>query len=282
MSVIQTRTVKINGKNFNVNTETYESSADIVQDCRTRRITDSAFDDMQSKTLRKNFHGVQNYDEALILMSEGWNKEVKELQKVIDTCKTVEGKRIAFKNDIQGFAPIVPLAILGVPNSMINTRMKPIKSKVISIYYDMTISFGTSTETIIKNGKKLIEALIRLENSGYRVNLFMAQSYNDSEGADIVAVRIKSANRPLDLKRVCFPIMHPAIFRVIGFDWYSKFPKGKYRSGYGHAIGYDGEKKVDAVMRECFGKESVYLSAVQIEKQDVNYIIEKLKGGAAK
>lgn len=267
-------------KGHEAHVEVYDSVMDVVNDCKTRKITDTRFDNMRTHSMRKSWEGVNNYKEALQIMNDGWAEEVKGLQATVNKVKTMTQKRIAFRNDIQGFAPIVPLAILGVPNAMINTIMKPIKSKVISVYYNMAVSCGNSAETIVKNGRKIVEAIVALENSGYRVNLYSLQAYSNDEGTDLLAVKVKSANQPLDLKRICFPIMHAAMFRVIGFDWYSKFPKGRYRSGYGMALSTAiGEKKAQELVRELFGKEAVYLMATEVQRKEVEYITEMLKDG---
>lgn len=276
MSVILTK--KYEG--YTANVEIYDSVMEVVKDCRTRAIIDSRFEDMQKKSLSKDWAGVSTYDEALNLMNNGWNEEVRALQATVNKVKTIERKRIAFENSIQGFAPIVPLAILGVPNAMINTTIKPIKSKVISIFYNMAISAFNSAKNIIENGRKVVEAVVRLENSGYRVNLYALQAYAESRDCDILAIKVKSANQPLDLKRICFPIMHPAMFRVIGFDWENKFPKGKYRDGRGRPLTIAiGEEKAQGLVREIFGKEAVYLMATEVQKNEVGYITDMLKGG---
>lgn len=283
MSIIQTKTVSQgNGKTFTANIEIFESTMELVEKCKTRKITDSHFDDKsRSSDYRKSWHGVGSYREALDLMNDGWNEKVNELQAAIGKIKATQSdKRICFQNDVHGFAPIVPLAILGVPNSMINSTYRPIKSKVISVYYDMTMSCGNDADVIVSNGRKVIEAIVKLENSGYRVNLFAVQAYNDSRSGDVVAVKVKSANQPLDMKRLCFPIMHAAFFRVIGFDWYSKFPKGKYRHGYGvNMVDCIGETAAHATMKNLFGKEAVYIMGRSVKSHDTGYIVDTIKGG---
>lgn len=283
MSVIMTKTVEYGSRDkFTANVEIFESTMEVVNKCKDRKITDSSFNNMQTKSDYKNsWHGVGSYKEALDLMNDGWNEKVKELQNAMKNCKATQNdKRITFQNNVHGFAPIVPLAILGVPNSMINTTMKPIKSKIISIYYDMAINCGNSAEQVMDNGRKVVEAIVKLENCGYRVNLYSLQSYNGGGCGDIVAVKVKSANQPLDLKRICFPIIHSAMFRVIGFDWYSKFPKGKYRFGYGHSMKHEvGKEHAHEVMKKIFGDETVYLLADMVQESNVDYIVEQLKGG---
>lgn len=279
MSVIFTKT----HKGYTANVEVYDSVMDVVRDCKTRSIIDSRFSDIRcDKTMSRDWEGVETYDDALRLMNDGWNEQVKGLQQTLTKIKTVEQKRISFQNEIQGFAPIVPLAILGVPNAMINMRMTQIKSKVISIYYNMAVNAGNSAKTIIANGRKIVEAVVKLENSGYRVNLYALQAYagggHDSD-CDILAIKVKSANQPLDLKRICFPVMHPAMFRVIGFDWQNKFPNGKYRFGRGRALtDVIGENKAQELVRAVFGNEAVYLMATTVQNNDASYIVDVLKG----
>lgn len=282
MSVIQTKTVEYSkGKRFTANIELFDSSMEVVEKCKDRKITDSRFNNMRIKACRKDWHGVGSYDEALSLMYDGWNEKVVGLQKLLNANKVTQNcKRITFQNDVHGFAPIVPLAILGVPTSMINSTYRPIKSKIISIYYDMTISSYNTAEQIMNNGRKVVEAIIKLENSGYRVNLHTFQTYTSDGKGDVLAIKVKSANQPLDLKRLCFPIMHSAMFRVIGFDWYSKFPKGVYRSAYGSALGYNyNYEEASKIVKGMFGDDAVYLLATTVQKNGVDYIVDQLKGG---
>lgn len=285
MSVVITKAVNESSdkrsRKFTANIEIFESAMEVVRTCKDRRITDSSFDDMREKSMRESWHGVKSYEEALSLLNSGWSEKLKELKEVADKCTATQNdKRITFKNDVHGFAPIVPLAILGIPNSMINTAYRPIKSKVVSIYYDVTINCGNDAEQLVKNGRKVVEAVMKLENMGYRVNLFVVQGYTRDHDGDMLAIKVKSANQPLDLKRLCFPVMNAAMFRVIGFDWYSKFPKGKYRSGYGTNIDATlGTATANTVMKNLFGEDAVYLLATQIQDKDVEYIIETLKGG---
>ena len=105
-----------------------------------------------------------------------------------------QGKRISFFNDVVGYAPIVPLALQGVPAAMQNAYMKPIKAKVLNVYYDMTASCGTKSEDIIEAGQKLLAAIMELEMQGYKFNLYAIQSYAGSRDVDILCTKIKNSN----------------------------------------------------------------------------------------
>ena len=160
---------------------------------------------------------------------------------------------------------------------MINSYMTPIKTKVIDIYYDMTCSCSTSTEQITKNGIELLKCVLGLEKQGYKINLFVCNSYSDRGKADMVCVKVKDSNRPLDIKRLSYPVCHTSYFRVLGFDWYSKFPLGTFRSGYGYALGYHySAEKLGIMAKNLFSKNAVYIMATEIIDKDEEHIKEIL------
>ena len=259
-------------KNRNVNVEVFDSANEVVEVNARRERTSSIFYDMSNpREIDSKWTGVESLDEACNLMRTGYQPTVDKMKTGIKANVQGQGKRISFFNDIVGYAPIVPLALLGVPSSMQNSYMKPIKAKVLNIYYDMTASNGTKKEEIIEAGQKLLAAIMELEMQGYKFNLYAIQTYwEDSyKGADMLCTKIKSSNTPLDLKRISFPLTHTAYFRVIGFDWYSKTPNGKYRTAYGRALGYDfNEKQMQDGFKELFGKNCVVFSCAKILKED--------------
>lgn len=262
-------------KNKKINVEVFDSADEVVSVSSRRTMTSSSFHDMsKSYNIDKSWTGVGSLDEALELMKTGYQPTVDKFKSGIKANVSGQGKRISFFNDVVGYAPIVPLALLNVPNSMQNSYMKPIKAKVLNIYYDMTASSGTSKEKIIESGQKLLAAIMELEMQGYKFNLYSIQSYwSETHGADILCTKIKSSNTPLDLKRISFPLTHTAYFRVIGFDWYSKTPKGVYRSCYGHALGYDfNEDQMQAGFKELFGNNCVVFSCSKILNKDTEHL----------
>lgn len=271
MSVIREYQLK-SANGYKIMCERYNSAAEVVADCRTRKITNRSFDDMNDGYLgghSEEWCGVKSYDEALEYLEKGYQPVVDKLKSAIKADLTGKGKRISFHNDIVGYAPIVPLAIMGVPNAMINSHMTTIKTKVIDVYYDGTFRCGVSSDDILKTGAKLLSVIISLEQQGYRFNLHQAQGYADGKDCDMLVVKIKDAAQPLDLKRVSFPMTHTAFFRVIGFDWYSKTPRGKYRSAYGHALVKEDrvKGKIDDIAKTMFGENAIYISGEKLRQE---------------
>lgn len=268
-------------KKYDVNIESYESAQDVVNDCRINKVHD--YNDMSTDTdIHSSFHGVDSYDEALELLANGYQPTVDKLQMALKMNRKGTEKRIKFENNVHGFAPIVPLALKGVPQSMINMTMKPIKCKVLDVYYDMGIPCGVHSDDIIKCGQQLLGIIIEMEKQGYRFNLYAMQGFCNEDGVDILTVKVKDANRPLDLKRISFPLTHPAFFRVIGFDWQSKSPISQYRGGgrgYALTTKFDSEsglKTVKNLIKKVFGDNALYISCNKLN--DKNDKEKYLKG----
>lgn len=277
MSTLYNKTISTKEhKNYKVNVERYESAQEVVRHCKEREITDSCFSNVEDKSFGR-WEGVSSYSEALDYLNNGYQPTVDKLKETVKVNKNGEGKRIKFENNVYGFNPIVPLALMGVPNSMINMTMKQIKCKVIDVYYDMTCNCGTESDEIIANGQKLLGAIMALEKQGYKFNLFAVQTYSGSSSADMLIVKVKSSNNPIDLKRMSFPLTHTAFFRVIGFDWYSKTPHGKYRGGYGTALSYEFKKdELKDFAKQMFGNNAIFLRGTDIMYNGEEHIKEAL------
>ena len=281
MSNIKNKEVKVKGSRLKIHMEQFESAMEVAHSCRVRQITNGAFND-QSKKSFDDWEGVKSYDEALDLLRNGYQPTVEKIAGVFKATKNGESKRFAFLNNVQGFAPVVPLALKNVPNCMIDMRIRPIKAKVIDVYYDMTARCGTNSDDIIKAGQTLLGAIIELEKQGYRFNLYAVQTYSDGSTCDMLTVKVKSSGQPLDLKRISFPLTHTAFFRVIGFDWYSKVPNGKYRSGYGCAAMHEFESDTEKFYKSMFGQNAVCISGASIKHNGKEHIKEVLTNDESK
>lgn len=262
--------------------ERFDSAIEVVEKSRTRKITSSAFEDKTKQPLGK-FEGVKSFDEALKLMAGGYQPTVDSMRGIFKMSRTGERKRFTFQNNVQGFAPIVPLALKNVPNSMLDMSMRPIKSKVIDVYCDMTVACRIESSDIIKAGQSILGVIIEMEQQGYRFNLYTCQTYSDEKGCDMMVVKVKDATQPIDLKRISFPLTHTAFFRVIGFDWYSRVPGGKYRSGYGRAIAYGStEEQLRKTAEQLFGRNAVYLTTAKVVDNGRDYVKEALENDSKK
>lgn len=276
------RDIKSSNRNISkFHIEFFESADEVVRTCTERKITDSLFHDYSKEELRQRWHGVKTYAEALEMMRTGYQPTVDSMKNIFKA-NAGESKRFKFQNNIQGFAPIVPLALKGVPNSMLDMQMKPIKAKVLDIYYNIAVSCSMTPEQLISAGQKILGTIIELEQQGYRFNLYAIQAYARGD-CDMLVVKLKSANQPLDLKRVSFPLTHPAFFRVIGFDWYSKCPGAKYRCGYGSPLSMQIDSNdMPKLAKELFGNNALLFNGQDIIYKDKKSIQETITNAERK
>lgn len=254
-------------KNYPVNIEYYNSANDMVDDLKIRKLRPS-FDRPSTDS---DWTGCKDIDEAYEYLRTGYSPVVEKLEKEfkIANQQTGEVKRITFQNNILGHSPIVPLAMMGVPNSMMDMTMKPIKTKVVDIYYDMTASASTSSRSIISAGLCVLSVVCDLERQGYRFNLYTVYSSSDSENCDVCIIKIKDARQPIDLRRMSFPLCHTGFFRLISFDWYGKNPKSTYRWGYGHTVAHEfSSKELKQFTKTVFGDTAILILGANLVGMD--------------
>lgn len=218
------------------------------------------------------FRGVKGYSEAKTLMERGVPRAIKELKTAISSANGTRAKAVNYR-DVAGYNPIVPAAIQGHPLSMMNKKRVEVKSKVIDIYVNCAVRCTTKEKEITDAGIKLLRYIDKIEKSGTRINLYACAIQNgDDNSAAALAVKIKDANRSIDIARLSFCLSHPAFLRVFCFDWLTRVGDIPYYWGYGHAIAQDANgEKLRGIYTTLFGKNAVN---VEIEN-----IIHNKNGG---
>ena len=238
--------------------EQFNSFDDLLHTCDKRKYNFGYGRD----NLGGSWAGCNSYEEARKLLTHGWSEKIELMKKSIKELSLGTADKISFKNDVVGYAPIVPNAILGLPQSMINNVRKPKKAKVVNIQISMDFNSGVNQDEIIKWGSNLVNKIINLENSGFRVKLEYIGSFqrDDSEsGIHICRIPLKNEFQPLDLKRIMFPLCHSAMLRIIMFDWYERLPKAKRLSGYGRALYSMSSSRAEFIISQINDSSSYFL-----------------------
>ena len=236
---------------------------------------------LESEENGKDFTGTESWAEAMNLFNNGWTDKVEEIKKdMVQFEKAVERDVSYQKNrpqtSIVGFAPHVPNAILGLPNSMIHTERTQMKAKVVRLVYNMCVNCGWSEKDIMKAGLTVLKIAYSMELKGYRVridaNPFLARSGKEETCA---LVCIKDWRQPIDIKKIAFPLAHPSMFRRLGFRWLETVPEltdRSYISGYGRSLESDGD---ELLRREgVLGDKDYFISVTKAK--EAGYDPEKL------
>lgn len=218
----------------------------------------------------KSFTGTSSYEEAVDLFRYGYKEILPQIKSgVSENLKRTEVRqRRRIENSVVGYAPNVPNAILGLPNSMINVKSIPQKVKAISLVVGITENAGTGTEEFIKSGIAALGVVNALELQGYRVNLKVACKVSRmSDERVFCTVTVKHYHDHLDLQKLCFPLAHPSMFRRFGFKWMETVPE---LTNTGWSCGYGQSYHNYQEFKELFLEKNEYFIDLKTTR-DCNY-----------
>lgn len=211
----------------------YEEYCRIVED-REKRNAHSSDKSLENICENSRWVGCSSYDEAKELLINGWDKKLDYLKECVSKeIDLVDDKRITRTfTDIVGFMPIVPNAIMNLPNCMLNMRKDSKKSKVVKFLIAMNRSWRYEPDEIIKKMAKILARIAILEKHGYACRIELFGSFHDGRSTrkTIVchSVLLKSENQLFDMRRLAFPVVHSAMQRVFGFAWENSLPLRYY------------------------------------------------------
>jgi hypothetical protein len=238
----------IAGKNYKIYSEYYDSISDLLNTCDSRQCNTWAdYNRGKNDSYDTDFTGgCKKYEDAVNLLKFGWKDKVEEIKKSYEKfTKDTQVKGTTIITSPVGFMPVVPNFIMGLPNSMMNVESDEKKSKIIDLMVDFGVCWRTKPAEVIEKGVKLLAKIASLERSGYRVRLSASKAFTSTgdKKAYICNLLLKSEYQPLDIQRIAFPLFHPAMFRIIMFDWYERIPNAVRFSGYGESLGVSDMQK---------------------------------------
>lgn len=280
--------VYLKGQNRKMYIEKYISYKEFVETIKEREKTyckDSSHylaKNWDSKDIR--WIGIDNYETAESYLLNGWENHLEMMKKEIDkNINLMDNKKVVKQySDVCGFAPIVPNALLGLPNCMLNTHKDVKKSKIIKFLFEMNKPWTYSSKQIIEKYSKILANIAILEKNGYRCRIELNGTFSNMHGNQTIVacnILVKSENQLFDVKRLCFPLVHSAMSRLFGFAWENSLPiKDNYHNdGMGHALYLWNKIDRDEVLNALneINEKIVYVSMNTNEN-------ELLKGGEAK
>lgn len=230
------RTIDIQGRNVRVFGEIFNSTREIVDvvSAREHVFDDADFFDPNWVCNDPYWNG-WTYSKDLIkdcVMSKADEEVIEGIKAGITP--SIEGVKIRNFANVQGFAPIVPNALMGLPNSMMDQRRVNIKAKVLNLYVNISTHGGYSASSLAKAGTKLMQYVIGLEQSGYRVGLTAFWGTECDGDVALIGVKVKDPSQPLDITRCAYPFVNPSFHRGIGYGWYQRTNGFHHSWGYGH------------------------------------------------
>ena len=211
------------------------------------RQTNKAFKDLNrcldssyESSRRTEFTGTASYAEAEKLCRDGWFEELESFKEACSIRPADQLRRRVVTSPI-GYAPHVPNAVMGRPDSMIKTIMQKEKSRVLELVVNTTASSDYAADTITKYAAEIVKAVSAIEAGGIRVKLTLCVVNSLSARNGQLAqcfVTIKASTEKINPARIYFPLVHPSMLRRIGLRWLETCPdvtSKKFQDGYGAA-----------------------------------------------
>ena len=184
----------------------------------------------------------KSFDEAVDLLKHGWPEMSDTLVQRLKAEQSKMEPVMVSKNTIgvQGYQPIVPLYLMGVPTNMVRREMTPIKQKVITLNKYISYSANITSDMIVDESIKALLLIKKLEAQNYRCNLNVVFGSDKYTRGFIVKIRVKSANEKLNVSKLSFPLVHPSMLRrlMIRFIEVHPLTTREFVGGYGFPIEY--------------------------------------------
>lgn len=183
--------------------------------------TQPAFKDSETSQDQNtsDWAGTNDYQTArdLLLYGDPDSAERVNAAGLRHTIKQLQGRapRTKLFTDIVGGVPCVPNYIIGRPDSMYNTQRTTTPKPVINIVYNCSVAGSVSRDTIDTAAAALLGAVVILENSGARVNLYVCDVSRDNKDTQIfgAVVRVKPADQKVNLRKIAYCICNTAFER---------------------------------------------------------------------
>lgn len=218
------------------------------------------------------FTGTHTMEEAMELLFHGWEDGTKQLKSKLDAKVNVSnnGYRNKAFYDIAGFQCSVPRYLQGIPTNMINNKRVVQKQRVVNITKDFGYSGATSTQTMMRESVKFLQAVDKLEKQGVRCNVFVSvvTISRKSKCYIDIRVKVKDSSQRMNLKQLAFPLAHPSMFRRIVFGLIERLEDCK-------DLGMEYGRCTDWEEVKCLYKGEYYVPRNVMEEEITN--IEKYK-----
>lgn len=170
---------------------------------------------------RDNFYKTTSFTQANMLMLNGWDSGTAKVTEImnIQAAGVESVKRLML--DVVGVIPCAPAYLSGSPRNMINIKRRNVSKPVLRLLYCTGALGSVSADTIIKAGATMFNTILGIESAGVRVELWAGTvSYEwSSNGLELVGnfVKIKSADQPINVMQMTYPIIHPSFQRRHSF-----------------------------------------------------------------
>lgn len=237
---------------------------------------------------RDAFFGSANtYQKAEQIMAEGYAEPLERMKKaILKIDKKDKAQRPRPYDSFVGYSVNVPKALAGIPECMIQREKRAEKAKTIHLLYGFSALGNVSAQKLVDGGVNFISLVNSLEKAGYRVKIDIVRCTTTAETAIGYICNVKDYGHKLNLLKLCFPLVHPAMLRRVSFRWCETLPELKdyqFAGGYGQSLisraDFDGKKEREFLKAQKIisGPNQYYCNVYEaFESKNVNELAQKI------
>ena len=261
------KTLKFDGRRVNTVCEIYDSPMELLEVCKSRKNNFAPRHDyFGNATGDKSWNDFESCVDMWDSLTNGTSntKLINEVSKNTTRMDRVDyTKRTQFFNNVQGFAPVVPLAIMGVPTNMMDTRTVKMKNKVLNLVWDCALPSYAKPAEVRAVATEVLKQVVGLELSGYRVRLTAVSTFCNDGRSYALGLVIKRENEPMNLKRILFPTTSSAFCRGVAFGWYTRLPGAEEFWGFGRTAYHEYHSGYKGYYEQIFGPTAIPFSLAE-------------------
>lgn len=172
--------------------------------------------------------------DALRMARDGWPEGAEIASKLHEgiTASMPERRKLA-RYDVAGQVPNIARALAGNPLCMLRSVRKATSQRpVVTLTCSIAVNWSFPAEDMIAHAAAVAAIVDFLEQDGFRCEVLVVARTSNSQLAAEVAIKLKSAEQPLNLSVLAFGLGHPSLWRRMIFGLLFMDKKAK-PLGYG-------------------------------------------------
>lgn len=199
-----------------------------------------------TERMEADFHGVNRFEEALSLFENGDINLANRIKNIkLPSLNNERVKKQRIYSPIGGSVCIAKY-LANNPYCMRRSKKQRVNDKVLSLYYNASVSCAYSAEEVLSVNKKLLEMVNSLTLDGYSIQVYylnFSQAYHGKTAYTFV-YRLKSFQESFNIARSAFVLGNPAMLRGIWFKYIEHCTyELETRFAYGYGRPYYPEKQ---------------------------------------
>lgn len=182
------------------------------------------------------FFYTEDYETSKNYLLHGWHEGAAAVSDFMGGSAARNYRPQTF-NDVRGYACNVGAYLQGSPLCMFNRRKVATAAKTIKIVYNSAVNCDVKAVDLQQAGAKLFNVIAGLQMKNIGVELWVCMINHRNNTQLNCAVCVKSAGDPFNVLQMCYPVVHPSLFRRQMFAVIERAGvKSSGWGGYGHAL----------------------------------------------